>query len=144
MQRITFIESFRINSVRQYDWNTDKGTTEHYLVVGSSNNKYGIVDNEGEIIVPFEYDNITRIGYELLQISKGGKVGLIQIENDQDETDILFGMPEAGRFFVSNIIPCEYDYIDSFLKEEVVFLQNYHHSGQKIRAYFTFAMFMVN
>ena len=138
MQTIALIEKFKINSVRQYDWDTNKGKTEHYLIVGSIDDKYGVIDNEGNVIVPFEYDNITRIGYELLQTSNGGKVGLVHIENDQDEFDILVGMPEAGRFFVSNIIPCEYDYVDSFLKEGVVFLENYHHSGREIRAYFTF------
>jgi hypothetical protein len=60
--------------------------------VAKKDSKFGLVDNNGEIILPFEYENI--IGEHLgnIFVKKNGKWGVVNEENQQ-------------------LLPCNYDYI---------------------------------
>ena len=133
-----FKEKFKINSIWDFEHNTDKSDEMHHIIIGSINGKYGIKDNENNILLPFEYDNITRTDLEVLQICKSGKLGLVRIETDFLESDYLLGIQDRGRFSIENIIPCEFDSIFR-LNDSLILLYNYHHTGQKIWAYFVCA-----
>ena len=67
--------------------------TANFFVV-SSNNKYGVLNNELEVVVPIMYDQIEDSYHELLVVKLDGKMGVIDLK----------GIP---------VIPIEYDKIDS-------------------------------
>lgn len=133
-----FAEKFKINSIWRFDQDTEKPKDAHHLKIGRRNGKYGIIDNEGNTLLQFEYDNITRISKEILQTCREGKLGIVLIESDYTEADYLMGIADTGRFSVAGEIECGYDSVILF-DESLVLLVNYHHSGQEIRAYFSYA-----
>ncbi len=127
-----FIETIRINtlsSIPPYD--TQHQDDYSYLSVGRINDKYGILTENGEEFLPFEYDNITLWGFGLLQLCLNGKLGLLHIKQKHKGND----------FYIAKQISCEYDVIDGRY-EGVVFLRKFGlytelFNGRSVRAYLT-------
>jgi len=74
---------------------------EKTLLIEEKNNKYGVIDSDGKIIIPFEY----RI------INKPDKI--------YSGEDVFFIVHDDGYFgaFDYNgkiVFPCEYDYLEDF------------------------------
>lgn len=71
-------------------------------VVVTKNNKVGVYNPDGKILVPCQYDSVKfidkkyyAISKKLIQVEKSGKMGLYDLEGNE-------------------ILPCEYDAIDPF------------------------------
>ncbi|MEI9959300.1 MAG: WG repeat-containing protein [Ferruginibacter sp.] len=66
-----------------YDKLTDDYKTagdEHNYYIGTKNNKYGVINNTQDVIVPFEYDSIKKVevsGTFYLQVAKNGMYGML-------------------------------------------------------------------
>lgn len=72
--------------------------------IANINGKYGIVHAESnDILVPFEYDNISMAGFQLYLLIKNGKMGIVHIYCNFCEEHLAFKLLK--------LIPCEYDYI---------------------------------
>ena len=55
----------------------DFSTNTPFVIFKNLNNKYGIAASNGEILIPFEYDELTKIkSSDLFKVSKRGKVGI--------------------------------------------------------------------
>ena len=121
---MVYNEKFRINCVNRmpmYDANAEK---THYIIVCEKNKKYGIIDQDARIFIPFVFDNISIIGFGMLLVSKGGKVGLLHIEQD-----------DYGQFGLRKFIVCLYDIIDTPNGDNVFFLRKYQGNSIVVRAY---------
>src|SRR6478736_627203 len=62
---------------------------EEYFQVRTSKNKSGIINNKGDVIIPFEYDEDINLGIFIsiqtngkLYVKKGGQFGIIDLENN--------------------------------------------------------------
>ena len=117
-------EKFRINQTTQMPMYDEKVENTNYIMVCEINKKYGIIDQDEKIFIPFVFDNISIIGIGMLLVSKGGKVGLLHIEPD-----------EYGRFGLRKFIVCLYDIIDTPNGDDVFFLRQYQGNSMVVRAY---------
>lgn len=83
----------------------DKYDEESTAYICRKDDKYGVFNqHEEEMIIPFEYDNITYMYEGVYLLSKSGKMGLLHLEYCYDD---------ARNCYYNNriAIPCEYDYI---------------------------------
>ena len=100
-------------------------TPESNIVV-LKDSQYGIIDRQGNIVVPIEYDEITYISNNLAGIKKGDKWGVVNMERnivlpiEYDEityiSNNLAGIKKGDKWGVVNmegsfVIPIEYDSI---------------------------------
>lgn len=100
------------------------------VIIYEENGKYGIANDKGEILLPFEYDNITVFGFGLLLLVKKGKMGILHIKRG-------FYEPQE-EFKIAKIIPCEYDRITSPYHEEIVIMEKDTMYGMEVNLYFTY------
>lgn len=78
---------------------------ENIVYICLKNGKYGIFSLEKEeMIIPFEYDNITYAEDGIYLLIKGGKMGLAHLEFNYCEGKVVFCNKKL-------ITPCEYDFI---------------------------------
>lgn len=91
---------------------------------------YGIIDDDNNEIIVCEYDNITVIGFGLLQLVKNGKVGLAHFGRGLSD--------KSQPILLKMVIPCEYDAIESPWHEGIVILRKDEYDGMKVRTYFTY------
>jgi hypothetical protein len=70
---------------KSIDWDyikKDSINTSHFII-NNSQNKFGSIDSKGNIIIPFEYDEITSFeGNEIAIVKKNGKYGVINSKNE--------------------------------------------------------------
>ncbi|WP_205508818.1 WG repeat-containing protein [Longitalea arenae] len=85
--------------------------------------KYGIMGNDGKVVLPLQYTMITSTGYDLVTVTKANKKGLLSTEGasvlpvEYDEiidADRYLLVKKAGKWGVVNrsgvfILPVEYD-----------------------------------
>lgn len=117
------IEKFKIPLSEQYDSNTSKDKI--YLIVGRINGKYGIVDNDENVLLPFEYDNIVDYYGNILLLVKKGKQGIAKIVEDIcHENDVS----------IEIITSCKYDLIK--MEDYIAIMQNNCLSGKEIELCF--------
>lgn len=100
------------------------------IIIYEEDGKYGVTNNNGEMVLPFEYDNITVLGFGLLLLVQQGKMGILHVKRDLDE-------PQK-EFEIAKIIPCEYDRISSPYHEEIVIMEKDTMYGMEIKLYFTY------
>ena len=102
--------NFYLVTKKGESWRIDRNGTkiiENFTVVRDDENgfvakkssKFGLVDNEGEIILPFEYEDIICEHLGNIFVKKSGKWGVVNDENQR-------------------LIPCKYDYI-AFAWDEI-------------------------
>lgn len=74
---------FKYDSVDYYGY-----TNEEYLFFASFNGKWGIVDSENRVIIPFQYEYIDKVSYGSRQpgyfcmVQKNGLLGTINLNNE--------------------------------------------------------------
>ena len=115
-------EKLIINSLDSLTF--DAQNDGHYITICEKEGKCGITDNLGEVILPFEYDNISRTGFCFLQSIKNGKVGLVHL----GESD--------GKIVINQIIPCEHDYGEVKQFQNVVLLHKNDTYKNLVSVYF--------
>lgn len=98
-----FCETLRINSLSSMPpYDRSRRDDYCYISVGHVDNRYGVLDGEGNELIPFEYDNITGLSFGLLQLSSKGKLGLLHLaQNDK-----------GNPIYVKKQINCEYDVVE--------------------------------
>lgn len=96
-----------------------------YIFIVEKENKCGIINEDEVELVPCEYDNITFISCEIVQLVKNGKIGIAHIKESDDSSPLL-----------NMLIPCEYDSLDYSKSMAVAVLRKDELTGQKCRAYF--------
>ncbi len=99
------------------------------IYIVSNNRLYGVTDDDDEFIVPMEYDNITVIGFGLLQLVQNGKLGLAHLVRASGK--------DNQPFSLETLLPCEFDSIVCPWYEEIVILRKDEAIGMKVKAYFT-------
>ena len=72
-----------------------------YLTFKNADNKYGVADDKGEIVIRPKYDAISNYGNGEFAAKKGDKWGVV---NAKDETIIDFDYDDAGGMMGSNYI----------------------------------------
>jgi hypothetical protein len=112
------------------------------LFYAGNNGLYGVLDLSSEVIIPFEYELITRTWYgnqdENLIVAKNGKIGTITMENEVAipfEYDGLSGWVEYSpeEHYAKKgekygmikpngevLIPCVYDYIHYYTRRAIL------------------------
>lgn len=100
--------------------------TEGEIKPSQKNGRWGLEDNDGNVIIPFEYDEIKFAEKETFNVRKNGKWGIINkagiiiIPFEYEEIKIdkknNFNVKKKGKWGIVNkagviIIPCEYDEI---------------------------------
>ncbi len=105
-------------------------TEESTMYICQNGGKYGVFNqHEEEMIIPFEYDNITYMYEGVYLLSKAGKMGLIHLEYCYDD---------ARNCYYNNriAIPCEYDYIKKLnLYDPAYILQKNTLDGISVQVY---------
>ena len=100
-----------------------------YIIVKNSDNKYGVIDENNEIIVKLEYNKIVDYNDGFLAYSENSKVGIINSEKSIDvkpnyETVILidqekYAYLEDGKYYIASYVTelpmndTTYDYLYS-------------------------------
>lgn len=100
------------------------------IIIYEENGKYGVTNDKGGTVLPFEYDNITVLGFDLLLLVQKGKMGILHVKRDLDK-------PQE-EFKIAKIIPCEYDRISSPYHEEIVIMEKDTMYGMEVNLYFTY------
>lgn len=110
----------------------EKEHLEEYSSIYIVNNGigYGIIDDDNNELIACEYDNITVVGFGLLQLVKNGKVGLAHFGRGLSD--------KSQPILLKRMIPCEYDAIESPWHEGIVVLRKDEYDGMKVRTYFTY------
>jgi hypothetical protein len=70
------------------------------------NNKWGIIDKNGKVIIPFIFDDIELIDENRVFVKYNGKYGIIDIEKSIRSIDI--------EVTITEIVPLKYDSVNSF------------------------------
>ena len=98
----------KINTIDTWDGETENDsvlthTDNTIFIARDENNRYGIVDGDESVFLPFGYDSITPLGFNLWQLSKNGKAGALSLKYSDDEV----------RLCIEWRLPCEYDYLEA-------------------------------
>ncbi len=102
------------------------GTEIYYIAL--KNNRYGLLNFEGSIIIPFEYDNITYTNFNIFRLVKHGKMGLVHFEHDYDKATDTYRDIKIE-------IPCEYDYISTINACSAFELKKYLLDSSSVKVY---------
>lgn len=125
-----YIIKQRINSPHTIPSFDEKHIDDYSSIyIANDGHLYGVLDDNNTVIIPFEYDNITLIQASLLQLVKGGKLGLARIDREFNK--------EFQPIEVIRIIPCEFDSIVTPKHNYIVILKKDEAVGMSVRAYFT-------
>lgn len=119
----------KINTISQmpfYDEEKEE-LVRNPLYVARENGRCGIVDRDGDILLPFEYEHITIIGFGVLLLVQNGRMGLVHLDTSGSEETI----------YIARHIPCNYDYIDTEYAEGVFLLHTYSLRDHSVCAYLT-------
>lgn len=122
----------RINTphrVLPHTFDEENKDTYSSIYIVKDGDMYGVIDDNDNVFIPCEYDNITVIGFGLLQLVKNGKLGLAHYSRERKIHD--------APFYLEELLPCEYDFIDAPWYEEIVVLRKDDFNRMKVRAYFT-------
>lgn len=110
-----------LHTIPSYD---EERVNGHSIAIAYAAGRYGVVAEDGERLAPFVYDNITVIGFGLLLLIRGGKMGLLHLTRDDE-----------GRFAVKNTIECGYDYIETRYSEGIFLLRRDTEAEGRMCAY---------
>lgn len=92
----------RINSCSSNpDFDLKRHTSHSLMIVYNEANQYGILTEDGKEFLAFEYDNIVSNGFGLLSLIKNGKLGLLHIKMNQDDS-----------YSIMATVPCQFDKIE--------------------------------
>jgi hypothetical protein len=58
----------------------DKG--QHFIVQNATHRKWGILNNQGKLIIPFDYSLIYNFTDSIIAVQKNGKLGAINLKNE--------------------------------------------------------------
>lgn len=103
--------------ILEYKWDKTKTGDEYsdQLLIKNNLNKYGVIKEDGSVIIPFTYDELAGFSGRTIAIAKkNGKYGIIDIENkvisafvndtiDNHRRANTFLMKSEGLFTVANI-----------------------------------------
>ncbi len=96
--------------------------------IAQSDSHYGVLDYNGSIIIPFEYDNITYTNFNIFRLMKHGKMGLVHFEHDYDKANDTYRNIKIE-------IPCEYDYISTLNACSAFELKKYSLDSSSVKVY---------
>lgn len=66
---------------KQYDYISSEGYSEGLIIV-RKDGKYGAIDKQGKVIIPFEYEKLAAFKEGLASAKKNGKYGYINAQNE--------------------------------------------------------------
>ena len=113
-----------INTIDTWDGVTEDDsvithTDESLFLAKDEDDRIGILNRDESVFIPFGYDSITPLGFNLWQLSKNGKVGAISLK-----------YAENMKLCIEWRLPCEYDYI-SAEDGNVVYASKYYLDNSK-------------
>lgn len=79
-----------------FEYQELRAFNKNYIAIAKKNDKYGAINSQNQIVIPFELDDVSFFMGDLLIVERDGKNG---VYNSQ------------GKL----LIPCEYDHIDDFM-----------------------------
>jgi hypothetical protein len=134
---VAYFQSVKESWKLRYDSVVDETTEGFYIV--RQNRKFGLVDTDGNVVIPCRYDMLTNFTDGRAIVSNNGLCGTI----DKDGNEVVacsytrIAAYTEGRAIVSRgsdhgaidldgnlIIPCQYDWIDSFRDGKAVAYKN--------------------
>lgn len=77
---------------------------DRYQYIVKKDDKYGVLDFRGDVLIPLKYDNIVLVERYCYLLTINGKMGLNRICRRRDKN--------RQYHIIKNVIPCEYDYIE--------------------------------
>lgn len=97
----------RINTIDTWDGVTENDSmlthaVESIFIAKDEYNHYGMVAWDYSEFLPFRYDRITPLGFNLWQLCRNGKVGVISLKYDKEM-----------KLSIEWTLPCEYDYLSA-------------------------------
>lgn len=97
----------RINTIDTWDGVTENDSmlthaVESIFIAKDEYNHYGMVAWDHSEFLPFRYDRITPLGFNLWQLCRNGKVGVISLKYDKEM-----------KLSIEWTLPCEYDYLSA-------------------------------
>ena len=129
MNKYTIKQRINNNSIPPTIYDDNPNEKKTCLCIAQRKGKYGILAEDDDIFLPFEYDNITMIGFSLYLLIKGGKMGLLHAARPS--------LCEDQPFDLKSLIPCEYDLITTPKNgESFVFLRKDQEKDSLMQAYF--------
>ena len=96
-----------INTIDTWDGVTEDDsvithTDDSLFIAKDEDDRIGILNRDESVFLPFGYDSITPLGFNLWQLSKKGRVGAISLK-----------YAENMKLCIEWRLPCEYDYISA-------------------------------
>ena len=76
---------------------------DRYQYIVKEDNKYGVLDYSGDVLIPLKYDNIVLVERYCYLLTINGKMGVSRIYRRRDKN--------RQYHIIQKVIPCEYDYI---------------------------------
>ncbi len=76
---------------------------ESIFIAKNENDSYGMVAMDNSVFLPFVYDSISPLGFNLWQLQKNGKAGVLSLKYDENKEKLCIGWR----------LPCEYDYVSA-------------------------------
>ncbi len=97
----------RINTIDTWGGITEDDSilthaVESIFIAKDEHNHYGMVTWDHSDFLPFRYDSITPLGFNLWQLCKNGKFGVISLKYDKEM-----------KLAIEWRLPCEYDYLSA-------------------------------
>ncbi len=93
--------NFKVRIALEYD-SLARFRGNDSLQLARKNDKWGLVNYKNEIVVPFEYENITTYNYNYFFVYQNGKKGMI---NKSNKLILPYGLDkEDGVTFIGNLI----------------------------------------
>lgn len=89
----------RLFNIKKSSWNFSDRYVDGYFVFKNSDNKYGVADEEGEIVIRTKYAVIWNMGHGEFLVKKGDKWGVVDA---QDETILDFDYTDISPYKVGS------------------------------------------
>ena len=67
----------------------------NYAIVQDKNSKYGVIDKTGNLVIPFEYEDLSNLSEDFVIYKKNGKYGFIDIKNNKKSQAVF---EKTGKF----------------------------------------------
>lgn len=100
------------------------------ICIARKDGKYGVVTEADDVLLDFEYDNISMAGFNLYLLIQSGKMGVLHIRRTDEDAE--------QKFEIARVVPCAYDFI-IFPKngESFVILRKDSEKASSVQIYYT-------
>ena len=61
----------------------------NYAIIEGKNSKYGVIDKKGNLVIPFEYEDLSNLSEDFVIYKENGKYGFIDIKNHKKSEPVF-------------------------------------------------------